>query len=295
MPLRIGLFTLGLGAAAHPDVLRAVAEAAERAGVATLWAAEHVVLFDRYDSAYPYSPTGAFPLGAEADWLDPFAALTVAAAVTSRIRLATGICLVPEHNPLILAKQVASLDRLSRGRFALGVGVGWSAEEFRALGVPFEHRARRTREYVEVMRKLWGPGVASHAGEYVRFEAAGSFPKPHQGARVPVIFGGESEAALRRVAEYGDGWYGFDVDPAAAAARIARLTALLAERGRAPKDVELIVSPYTRRIGRDDLARYRDVGVSEVVLLANMPSDAAGAAARVEQFARDWVEPAARL
>ena len=97
--MRIGLFTVGLGGAAYPDVIRAVAETSERVGVATLWAAEHVVLFDRYDSAYPYSPSGAFPLGADADWLDPFVALTFAAAVTSRIRLATGICLVPEHNP----------------------------------------------------------------------------------------------------------------------------------------------------------------------------------------------------
>ena len=111
--MRIGLFTVGLGGAAYPDVIRAVAETSERVGVATLWAAEHVVLFDRYDSAYPYSPSGAFPLGADADWLDPFVALTFAAAVTSRIRLATGICLVPEHNPLILAKTVASLDRIA--------------------------------------------------------------------------------------------------------------------------------------------------------------------------------------
>jgi hypothetical protein len=96
--MRIGLFTLGLGSAADPDVIRAVAQTAERTGVAALWAAEHVVLFDRYDSAYPYPPNGAFPLGAEADWLDPFVTLTFAAAVTSRMRLATGICLVPEHN-----------------------------------------------------------------------------------------------------------------------------------------------------------------------------------------------------
>src|SRR5215468_10284587 len=152
--MRIGLFALGLAGGAHPDVIRAAAETAERAGVATLWAAEHVVLFDRYQSSYPYSPTGAFPLGAEADWLDPFITLTFAAAVTDRIRLATGICLVPERNPLLLAKEIASLDRLAGGRFALGVGIGWSAEEFAALGVPFARRAERTREYIEVMRRL---------------------------------------------------------------------------------------------------------------------------------------------
>jgi probable F420-dependent oxidoreductase len=293
--MRIGLFALGLGGGAHPDVIQRAAQTADRVGVATLWAAEHVVLFDRYASAYPYSPDGAFPLGAEADWLDPFVTLSFAAAVTSRIRLATGICLVPEHNPLILAKVVASLDRLAKGRFALGVGIGWAAEEFQALGVPFAHRAQRTREYIEVMRTLWRPGLASHHGEFVQFDGAGSFPKPDQGDRLPVIFGGESEPALRRVAECGNGWYGFDLDPATAQQKITRLGQLLAEHGRALRDVELIAAPYNRRIGIEDLARYRDLGISEVVLLANLPADAARAAARVEQFARDWVEPASRL
>jgi probable F420-dependent oxidoreductase len=293
--MRIGLFALGLGGAAHPDVVGEVARTAERTGVATLWAAEHVVLFERYASAYPYSPGGAFPLGADADWLDPFITLAFAAAMTSRIRLATGICLVPEHNPLILAKEVASLDRLAKGRFALGVGIGWSAEEFAALGVPFERRAQRTREYVEVMRKLWSDGLASHRGEFARFDRAGSFPKPAQGARVPVIFGGESEAALRRVAECGDGWYGFNLDPAGARERIARLEQLLAAAGRRLADVELIVAPYTRQVTAADLARYQDLGVREVVLLATVPNDPAAAAARIERFAREWVEPAARL
>jgi probable F420-dependent oxidoreductase len=293
--VRIGLFALGIGAGAQPDVIREVAQAAERGGVATLWAAEHVVLFERYESAYPYAPDGAFPLSADADWLDPFVALTFAAAVTSRIRLATGICLVPEHNPLILAKTVASLDRLAGGRFALGVGIGWSAEEFRALGIPFERRAARTREYVAVMRKLWGEGLASHQGELVRFDQAASFPKPAQVARVPVLFGGESEAALRRVAEYGDGWYGFNLDPAGARERLARLDALLAERGRTRREVEVVVAPYAHRVAPDDLGRYRDLGVSEVVLPAGLPADPAAAVRRIERFAREWVEPARAL
>jgi probable F420-dependent oxidoreductase len=295
LPLRIGLFTVGLGAASHPDHIHDVAVTAERAGVSTLWAAEHVVLFDRYRSAYPYSPTGAFPLGAEADWLDPFVALSFVAAVTTRIRLATGICLVPEHNPLILAKAVASLDRLAKGRFALGVGIGWSAEEFAALGIPFERRAERTREYIAVMRKLWSDGVASHHGEFVRFEDAGSFPKPAQGAKLPVIFGGESEPALRRVADCGDGWYGFNLDPIRAAERIRRLEQLLAANGRRLGDVELIVAPYANRIEVDDLKRYRDLGVGEVVLLATVPADRGEAIARIARFAREWVEPAQRL
>ena len=211
--MKIGLFAIGIGASANPDVIRKVAQTGERVGFATLWAAEHVVLFDRHDSKYPYSDSGKFPLAANADWLDPFIALSFAAAVTSSVRLATGICLLPEHNPLVLAKVIASLDKLAKGRFAFGVGIGWQAEEFAAIGIPFERRAQRTREYIDVMRKLWSDGVASHHGEFVNFDNAGSYPKPPQGAKLPVIFGGESNPALRRVAEYGDGWYGFNLDP----------------------------------------------------------------------------------
>jgi probable F420-dependent oxidoreductase len=293
--MKIGLFALGIGSSADPDVIRAAAQAGERAGFATLWAAEHVVLFDRHESKYPYSDTGKFPLAANADWLDPFLTLTFAAAVTSKIRLATGICLVPEHNPLVLAKEIASLDRLAKGRFALGVGIGWQAEEFAALGIPFERRAQRTREYIDVMRKLWSDGVASHHGEFVNFDAAGSYPKPPQGAKVPIIFGGESNPALRRVAEYGTGWYGFNLDPAGAKERIGKLEQLLKQNGRKLSDVELIVSPYTRRITPDDLKRYRDLGINEVVMLANFDESGRNPAARVEQLAKEWVEPASRL
>lgn len=293
--MKIGLFAIGIGSAADPDVIRIAAQTGERTGFATLWAAEHVVLFDRHDSKYPYSDSGKFPLAANADWLDPFITLTFAAAVTSKIRLATGICLVPEHNPLVLAKEIASLDRLAKGRFALGVGIGWSAEEFAALGIPFERRAQRTREYIDVMRKLWSDGVASHRGEFVGFDAAGSYPKPPQGTKVPIIFGGESNPALRRVAEYGTGWYGFNLDPAGAKERIGKLEQLLKQNGRKLSDVELIVSPYTRRITADDLKRYRDLGVNEVVMLTNFDEAGRNPAARVEQLAKEWVEPASRL
>jgi probable F420-dependent oxidoreductase len=286
---------MGIGAAANPDVVRNVAVTGERVGFATLWVGEHVVLFDRHDSKYPYSEGGKFPLAANADWLDPFTALTFAAAITSSVRLATGVCLVPEHNPLVLAKVIASLDKLAKGRFAFGVGIGWLAEEFAAIGVPFERRAQRTREYIEVMRKLWSDGTANHHGEFVNFDNAGSYPKPPQGAKLPVIFGGESNPALRRAAEYGDGWFGFNLDPAEAKERIGKLEQLLKQNGRKLSDVELIVSPYTKRITPDDLKRYRDLGISEVVMLANFDEAPSSAASRLEQLAKEWVEPAAKL
>ncbi len=294
--MKIGLLTVGIGRASRPATLRILAENCERLGFGTLWSAEHVVLFDKYpDTKYPYSDDGAFGAPSTIDWTDPFIGLTYVAALTSRIRLATGICLVPEHNPLVLAKVVASLDYLSGGRFALGVGVGWSSEEFAALGIPFERRAQRTREYIDVMRKLWSEEKTSFEGEFVRFTGARSFPKPPQGRNIPVIFGGESGPALRRVADYGTGWFGFNQNPEQAAAKVARLKELLRERNRDPQSVELIVSPYLQKLTREDLTGYHEAGISEVVMLCPPPENDAELRPILEQLAREWVEPAAKL
>ncbi|MFZ0658504.1 MAG: LLM class F420-dependent oxidoreductase [Candidatus Binataceae bacterium] len=290
--MKVGLFSIGIGTAVHPEIIRGAAVHAERVGFATLWVGEHVVLFDRQDSKYPYSAAGDFPLPGSADWLDPFLALTFAAAATSKIRLATGICLVPEHNPVVLAKQAATLDRLAGGRFVLGVGIGWSAEEFAALGIPFERRAQRTREYIAAMRSLWSDGAATYHGEFVNFDAAQSFPKPARGAKLPVMFGGESAPALKRVAEYGDGWFGFNCDPDEAKEKIAKLQSLMRERGRDPRGIEYIVSPYTKKITGDDMKRYREAGVQEVVILSNPPTDAARIPEWADRLARDWIAPA---
>jgi probable F420-dependent oxidoreductase len=293
--MKIGI-TIGIANAARPNVVKIIAEHADRLGFGTLWAPEHVVLFDRYtDSKYPYSADGQFALPGSADWMDPFVTLSFAAAHTKQIRLATGICLVPEHNPLVLAKVIASLDFLSSGRFALGVGIGWSAEEFSALGVPFERRAARTREYINVMRQLWREDKTSYEGEFVKFHDARSFPKPPQGGNLPIIFGGESAPALRRVAEYGTGWYGFNLNPAEAAAKIERLYALVREKGRDPKAIDIIVSPYTKRITPDDLKAYNDAGVRELVIFFSIPKNDEEIPARLEATARQWVTPAAQF
>src|SRR6266851_1556355 len=278
-----------------PAWVRTVATTAERLGFSTIWAPEHVVLLEQYASKYPYS-SGEFPAPADTPIADPFTTLAYAAACTSNIRLATGICLVPEHNPLVLAKTVATVDRLSGGRFTLGAGVGWLAEEFQALGISFERRGARTREYIEVMRKLWTEPRSSHAGEFVNFTGVLSYPKPVDAKGVPVWFGGESNAALRRVAEYGDGWVGFKVPPTEAGAKIRRIEELLRANGRRRSDVTLAVSPYTEPITPDDLARYRDAGVDEVeLLLHGRPRSEAQVIAGLEEMARDFVEPAAKL
>ena len=293
--MNVGLFALGIGTGARPEAILKTAAEAERRGISTLWVGEHVVLFDRQDSKYPYAASGEFPLPGGADWLDPFITLTFAAAVTKTIRLATGICLVPEHNPLVLAKEVASLDRLSGGRFALGVGIGWSAEEFAALGIPFERRAQRTREYIEVMRLLWSVDVTSFHGEFVNFDAAMCFPKPERRAKLPIIFGGESGPALKRTADVGNGWFGFNVGPDDAAPLADKLRAMVMAKGRDASEVEIIVSPYTKKITVDDLKKYGDAGVDELVIITSPPEDESQIGGWIERIAREWVEPAGKL
>lgn len=293
--MKIGISGIGMGKGSRPGTLRLVAEHAERLGFATLWAPEHVVLFDHYESAYPYSDDGSFLAASTVDLTDPFLTLSFVAAQTSRLRLATGICLVPEHNPLVLAKQIATLDSLSEGRFALGVGIGWSWEEFAALGIPFDRRAQRTCEYIEVMRKLWSEDKTSFKGEFVSFNDARCFPKPAQGARLPIIFGGESAPALRRVARYGSGWFSVRLKPDDLASKLERLKTLLAEHNRKLAEIELIVSPYQEEVTRDDLRRYHELGVSEIIPFVRMPTDERQIPSHLEQIARDWVEPASHL
>jgi len=175
------------------------------------------------------------------------------------------------------------------------VGVGWSSEEFKALGIPFERRAQRTREYIAVMRKLWGEETTSFHGEFVNFDAARSFPKPAQGAKIPIIFGGESTPALKRVAEYGTGWFGFNLTPEGTAAKVEQLKRFMRERGRALGEIEIIISPYLLKVAPSSLDAYHAAGVSEIVQLLPIPDDETKLPNVLERLAHDWVEPAARL
>ncbi len=294
--MRIGFFAIGIGNLARPDLITAVAAHAERLHFATLWAPEHVVFLERFASQYPYSRGHSLPIRTDVALLNPFVALTYAAAHTKRIRLATGICLVPEYNPLLLAKICASLDFLSGGRLALGIGVGWLREEFDALGIPWERRAQRTREYVEAMRCVWGNG-RSYSAEFVNFEGVVSYPKPTQGAGLRVLVGGQTEAALKRAASYGDGWCGFNLTPDETSQAINRLRELLAANGRDQQKFEFAVSP-TVEATPDDLARYRDAGVDELYLtpvFQRSMSNEAEVRQLIEELARKWVEPALKL
>jgi len=283
----VGLHALGIGAGADRDVIDAVARAADAHGFATLWAGEHVVMVDDGTSTYPYSDDGKIAVPAAADWLDPMICLSFAAAASTNIRIATGVLLLPEHNPLVVAKQAASLDRLSGGRLTLGVGIGWSKEEFDALGVPFERRSRRTAEYVDAMRTVWRDDVASFRGAFVDFDAIRVNPKPVHDRRIPIVLGGNSDAAMRRVVAWGDGWYGFNLDDVAAVAdRVQLIDGLCREHGRDRSELRLAVA--MREPDPADLPALCDLGVDEYVVVAGPPDDAQKVEGWVARLAEQW-------
>ena len=282
----VGLHALGIGNGARPEVIRAVAVAAEEAGFATLWSGEHVVLVDQPRSRYPYSADGRIAVPAAADWLDPLLGLSFAAAVTTTIGLATGVLLLPEHNPVVSAKQAATLDVLSGGRLTLGVGIGWSAEEFAALGIPFARRGQRTAEYVAAMRTLWADDVASFSGEFTRFESVRVNPKPVRDRSIPVVIGGNSDASISRVAAFGNGWYGFNIPAAAVAERVAALAGQCERRGRSLRELTVAVTLADGSPGMlPDLA---GIGVTELVVVGTPPAHPAAAVTWVEELAAHW-------
>ena len=248
-----------------PEYIAAAAAMVEKLGYDSFWVPEHVLFFPEYESKYPYSEDGRIQ-GDPRSLLDPLTALTYVAANTSKIRLGTGICLVPQRNPVYTAKQVADLDYLSGGRVDFGIGIGWLKEEFNALGVPWTDRAGRTEECIGVMKTLWCDELSSFQGKYFSFEAAYQNPKPVQRPHPPLIFGGESRAALKRVATLGQGWFTFNVTPESLAHGIDRLQLLLGEQGRTISDISISVTPDRKHINQESLKRFEELGAEQIIL-----------------------------
>jgi probable F420-dependent oxidoreductase len=261
MKVGIALFRL------RPEAMATVARRAEALGFESVWVPEHLVLPARITSRYPYSADGVPPFSTDAPHLDPLILLTHVAAATSTIRLGTNIYLLPLRHPLVTARLVMSLDVLSDGRVTLGIGVGWLAEEFEAVGVDFATRAARTREYVRALREIWTSPEPEFHGRWVSFGPVRFEPKPVQKPHPPLVFGGESEAALRRAAALGDGWYGVGHTPASAAEQVAKLRAHRTAAGRGGAPFEISVSHGGPRLGAEDLERYAEAGVDRVVAL----------------------------
>ena len=191
--MRVGLFAPLINPFHTPEYVIALGEGAEARGFHSLWLGEHVVLFDDYASPYPYpyAADSRLPVPPDSGLLEPFTTLGYLAAATKQIRLGTGICLVPQRNPVYTAKEVATLDYLSAGRVDFGVGVGWLKEEFDALGVPFARHGARANEYLDMMRRLWCDPIAEYSGEFYQLPACRQYPHPIQQPHPPIHIGGE--------------------------------------------------------------------------------------------------------
>ena len=287
--MKFALRYCNTGRYADPANAVELLQAGEEAGFESAWAVEHTVVPEGYESAYPYSPDGKMAGGrADIALPDPLIWLAWAAAATSKIRLGTAILILPQHNPVIAAKQVATLDHLSGGRVLLGVGVGWLREEFEAIGASFDDRGARMDEYIAAMRALWTEEKPSFQGRFVRFSGAQCRPRPVNGT-VPVIIGGHSKAAARRAGRLGDGFF-----PARGAPEalfdLARRTA--EEHGRDPDSIEFSASLPD---DLQDLPKLARAGVSRVLVpvtsMAGMatavtgPEDALGWKSRIADMA----------
>ena len=260
--MKLGLMFANVGAAVAPEGAAAIARHAEQAGLESLWTVEHVVVPAGYESKYPYNSSGKMAGGEDAPIPDPLIWLAYVAAHTERIRLATGMLILPQRSPLITAKELATLDVLSKGRVTLGVGFGWLREEFEAIGVPFDGRGKRTIEAIKAMRVLWSDDQPSFEGETVRFHDARMWPKPvHR--RIPVVLGGHTELAARRAGRLGDGFFPGRSKPEEVKPLLEIMRAAAEEAGRDPASIEITLG------GRADPAFVEpllELGVDRIVV-----------------------------
>lgn len=280
--MKFGIAFANTGPFAHPATAVEFAQAAEAAGFESLWTVEHVVVPSGYDSPYPYDPSGKMPGGEDFPIPDPLIWLSYVAAATSRINLATGILILPQRNPVVLAKELATLDHLSGGRMLLGIGVGWLEEEFDAIGVPFAERGRRTDDHVGAMRALWTQEKASFQGEFTQFDHCISRPQPVQGT-IPVHIGGHTDIAAKRAGRLGDGFFPGkgSHEELSRSFDLVRRTAV--EHGRDPDAIEMTTGGRGAVGGRalDEVKALADIGTHRVILPAFLfYGDPAGALAR---------------
>lgn len=314
--MKIGITCGGIGPYASGDFLRRSVQAAERAGFAHYWIPDHVILFASYpESKYPYAggagqetpvqdPDAPLQFGDDtfalvdptAAFADPVIAMTWLAAVTTTIEIGSNVLILPQRHPIILAKQLATLDACCNGRTILGIGAGWAKEDFDAIGVDFNKRGKITNEMIMAMRTLWRDHSSTFSGEYFSFKDAFCFPKPARPGGVPILVGGESEAAMRRVARLGDGWLPYNLAVKDALKVIAELKGMTTAEGRDPRSLRICKIVYETAT-LDDLRRYRDAGVTEFNLATNgdIPIDDAGMNAKFREWQDRIVGPIGAL
>jgi probable F420-dependent oxidoreductase len=275
--MKLGVMFANTGPySANGDNVRALGQACEDAGIESVWTVEHVVVPEGYQSAYPYDPSGKMPGPEDSPIPDPLIWLTQLGAVTSTVKLGTGILILPQRNPLVLAKMCATLDQLSGGRLVLGVGAGWLREEFDALGIPFEKRGKRLDDYIGALRAAWGDQPASYDGEFTSFDPLYVIPQPVDHT-VPIVIGGHSEAAARRAGRLGDGFFPGRASEESLITLIELMREAAEEAGRDPDAIE-VTAGSAAIFGEDPagaVARLEEIGVHRVVIppLSYDPTD----------------------
>ena len=268
-PMRFAIMPpVGAGVCADPEWMRAFATHAESLGFESIVAAEHPLVISGYTSRYPYGRSGRMPLADNCAVPDPIEMLSFLAGCTTKLGLATGVLILPAHNPVTLAKRVATLDALSGGRVRLGVGLGWMREELEACGAEFESRGRRTDESIDVLRALWadsGSEGASFSGEFFRFSRANSFPKPVQSGGVPIHVGGHTKASIKRAAVRGDGWQPLGIGDEEFGDALALLHEEAAKAGRDPTTFEVTLSTGVTVTTEESVEKASAAGVTRLV------------------------------
>ncbi len=253
-----------------PAYVIPLVEMLEDEGIESIWTVEHVIMADQYEPLYPYSDDGRAPTVPETLMPDPLEWLAFAAARTEKLRLGTAVVIASQHSAAILAKRVATLDALSRGRVRLGVGIGWQREEYEAIGVPYRDRGRRLDETIEAMRTLWREEFATYQGKHVSFEKVHMDARPANGESVPILIGGSSEFAARRAGRIGDGWYPYVISPEAFVEGVETIARTASDVGRDPSEIELSIWPasfdFTRTMDVPFVRSYVDAGASRVMI-----------------------------
>lgn len=261
--MKLGMFAGLRGPQVSAQMLRDLGTGAEDIGLSSIWLGEHVVLFSEHESNYPGSADGKIDVPVDQGLMDLSTTIGFLSAITENIRFGTGICLVPQRNPLYTAKEMATADHLSDGRVDFGIGVGWSWEEFEACGVPWERRGARTDEYVELMKLLWTEHASSFEGEFYSLPSCHMYPKPIQNP-FPIHVGGHSRAALRRTAKYGHGWFGFGSTPEQTEKLLSRLDEELDQVGRTRDEIQVTLCP-PRKLSDELIEGYAAAGVDELL------------------------------
>ena len=261
--MKLGLIPINIGIA-NLEQMVGVAQQAEKLGYESVWTFEHVIVPEDYSSKYPYHPSGKMGAAPDTPFVDPLIALTAVAGATSTLRLGTGVNILSQVNPLYMAKQAASLDYLSNGRFMLGVGIGWLREEFAALGVPFERRGARFDDYIVAMKKIWSGEEFSHHSDFINWEGFKSYPVPVQ-KPLPVIIGGAKGKIYERIARHGDGWFAPIGDPVELASALGSLREACDANNRDFAEIE-ITCMWPGIGGIEAVQALAEVGVSRLVV-----------------------------